>query len=84
MVECIVATDFVEKVIDLNDIKIGSPVGSLLDDPVVSIPVRSDDYDDEDPLLFQRMDVDLKKMYEITIDEFSASLFEEIDDEFSM
>ena len=80
--ECIVAMDFAEKVIDLNDIEFGSPIGELLDDPIISIPVSSDYDDIEDPLLFQRMDVDLVKKYEITIDEFSASLFDEIDDEF--
>jgi hypothetical protein len=83
MAECIVSVDFAEKVIDLNEIEFGSPVGSLLDDPIVSIPVRPDDFDDDDPLLYQRMDVDLEKVYEITIDEFSASLFDEIDEEFT-
>lgn len=80
--ECIVAVDFAEKVINLNDIEFGSPIGDLLDDPIVSIPVSSDYEDTKEPLLFQRMDVDLVKKYEITIDEFSASLFDEIDEEF--
>lgn len=80
--ECIVAVDFAERVIDLNDIEFGSPVGDRLDDPIVSIPVSTDYPDTKDPLLFQRMDVDLVKKYEITIDEFSASLFDEIDEEF--
>lgn len=80
--ECIVAVDFAEKIIDLNEIEFGSPVGDRLDDPIVSIPVSSDYEDTKEPLLFQRMDVDLLKKYEITIDEFSASLFDEIDEEF--
>ncbi|MCU0637102.1 MAG: hypothetical protein MUE87_00525 [Methanothrix sp.] len=80
--ECIVAVDFAEKVINLNDIEFGSPIGDRLDDPIISIPVSSDYEDTKEPLLFQRMDVDMVKKYEITIDEFSASLFDEIDEEF--
>jgi hypothetical protein len=80
--ECIVAVDFAQKVIDLNGIEFGSPVGSLLDDPIVSIPVGADYPDVDDPLIINSMEVDLVKKYEITIDELSASLFDEIDDEF--
>ena len=80
--ECIVAVDFAQKVIDLNEIEFGSPVGGLLDDPLISIPVGVDYPDMDDPLIIKRMDVDLVKKYEITIDEFSASFFDEIDDEF--
>jgi hypothetical protein len=80
--ECIVAVDFAEKVMDLNDIEFRSPIGDRLDDPIVSIPVSSEYEDATEPLLVQRMDVDLVKKYEITIDEFSASLFDEIKEEF--
>lgn len=80
--ECIVAVDFAQKVIDLNEIEFGSPVEGLLDDPLISIPVGVDYPDMDDPLIINRMDVDLVKKYEITIDEFSASFFDEIDDEF--
>ena len=80
--ECIVAVDFAQKVINLNEIEFGSPVGELLDDPLISIPVGVDYPDMDDPLIIKRMDVDLVKKYEITIDEFSASFFDEIDDEF--
>ena len=80
--ECIVAVDFAQKVIDLNEIEFGSPVEGLLDDPLISIPVGVDYPDMDDPLIIKRMDVDLVKKYEITIDEFSASFFDEIDDEF--
>ena len=80
--ECIVAVDFAQKVIDLNEIEFGSPVEGLLDDPLISIPVGVDYPDMDDPLIIKRMDVDLVKKYEITIDEFSASFFDEIDDDF--
>lgn len=80
--ECILAVDFAQKVIDLNEIEFGSPVEGLLDDPLISIPVGVDYPDMDDRLIINRMDVDLVKKYEITIDEFSASFFDEIDDEF--
>ena len=79
--KCIVAVDFARNVVDLNDIEFGSPIGERLDDPMVSIPVSPDYPDTEESLLIRRMDVDLAKKYEITIDEFSASLFDEIDPE---
>jgi len=82
MAECIVSTDFAQRVFDLNDIEFGAPVNGRLDDPIISVPVNPDDCDSDDPLLLQRMDTDLAKEYEITIDEFSASLFDEIDEDF--
>lgn len=67
-----IALDFAENVLDLNDIKLGEPIGVRLDDPLVSIPVDPRDYDPEDPLFRERLDVDLDKKHEITIDESSA------------
>lgn len=82
MIESIVSIDFAEKVMDLNELEFGSPVGNLLDDPVISLPADPDDCGSDDPLVYQRMEVNLGKMYEITIDEFSASLFDKIDEDF--
>ncbi|MDD1761165.1 MAG: hypothetical protein LUQ59_02950 [Methanothrix sp.] len=82
MVESVVSLDFAEKVMDLNELVFGSPVGNLLDDPVISLPADHDNCDSDDPLVYQRMEVNLGKMYEITIDEFSASLFDRIDEDF--
>lgn len=81
MAEWIVSTDFVEKVIENNDIKLGEPVEGRLDDPILSIPVNPDDYED-DPMLRKRIDVNLTKIYEVYLDEFYTSLFREIDDDF--
>ena len=80
--ECIVSLDFAHRVFDLNDIEFNAQVGDRLNDPIINVPVNPDDYDSEDPMLRQRMDVDLAKMYEITIDEFSAPLYDEIDEDF--
>jgi hypothetical protein len=77
-----IALDFAENVLDLNDIKLGEPIGVLLDDPLVSIPVDPRGCDPEDPLFRERLDVDLYKKHEITIDESSAPLFRDIDEEF--
>jgi len=78
--ECIISLDFAEKVMELNGIKFGEPLAGRLDDPVISVPVDAGDYEDDEPMLMRRMDVDLVKRYEITIDEFYAPLYEEIDD----
>jgi len=78
----IVALDFAENVLDLNDITLGEPIGGRLDDPLVSIPVNPIDCSPDDTMLRERLDVDLKKEYEITIDESSAHLFRDIDEEF--
>ena len=74
--------DFAENVINLNDITLGEPIGGRLDDPLVDIHVDPRDFDEEDPLLRERLDVDLAKEYEISIDESSTPLFRDIDEEF--
>jgi hypothetical protein len=78
----VVALDFAENVINLNDITLGEPIGGRLDDPLVDIHVDPRDFDEEDPLLRERLDVDLTKEYEISIDESSTPLFRDIDEEF--
>lgn len=78
----VVALDFAENVINLNDITLGEPVGGRLDDPIVDIHVDPRDFDEEDPMLRERLDVDLSKEYEISIDESSTPLFRDIDEEF--
>jgi hypothetical protein len=83
MAENLVATDFAENVVKINDIKPGEAPGGRLDDPLVSIPVPRNNLDlEEDPLLRKRLDIDLFKMQEVFIDEFHAPLFREIDEEF--
>jgi len=78
----IVALDFAENVLNLNEITLGVPIGGRLDDPLVSIPVNPIDCSPDDTVLRERLDVDLNKKYEITIDESSAPLFRDIDEEF--
>jgi hypothetical protein len=78
----IVALDFAENVLNLNDITLGEPIGGRLDDPLVSISVNPIDCSPDDTMLRERLDVDMKKVYEITFDESSAPLFRDIDEEF--
>lgn len=78
----IVAMDFAESLIDLNDFEPGSPIGNKFDDPVISIHVDSKEVDPEDPMLRERLEVDLEKMYEVRIDESSSALFQDIDKDF--
>ena len=82
MAEFILALSFAEDVLNLNNVTLGMPIGSSFDDPVISIPVRHNDFDLDDPLQRERVDVDMEKVYEITIDEASAPFYHDIDDEF--
>jgi hypothetical protein len=82
MAEFILALSFAEDVLNLNKIPLAISIGNRLDDPVISIPVRSNDLDLDDPLQRERVDVDMEKVYEITIDEASAPFYHDIDDVF--
>ena len=82
MAEYILALSFAEDVLNLNKITLAMPIGSSFDDPVISIPIRRNDFDPDDPMQRERIDVDMEKVYEITIDEASAPFYHDIDDEF--
>ncbi|MDQ1312777.1 hypothetical protein [Methanothrix sp.] len=78
----IVAMDFAKDLYNLNDIKPGEPIGDLLDDPVINIHLKSQEVDPEDPLLNERLEVNLEKMYVVSIDESSSALFRDLDEDF--
>jgi len=80
--EYIIALSFAEDVLNLNNITLGMPIGGSFDDPVISIPIGRNDFDADDPLHREKMDVDMKKVYEITIDESSAPFYRDIDEAF--
>jgi hypothetical protein len=82
MAEFVLALSFAEDVLNLNKIPLAMSIGSRLDDPIISIPVKRNDFDPDDPVQRERVDVDMEKVYEITIDEASAPLYCDIDDEF--
>lgn len=78
----IMAAHFVSSFLDLNDIKLGEPMERQLEDPVVCIYVDPEDVDPEEPLLRERLEVGLNKIYEVCIDESTSALFEDIDEGF--
>ncbi len=82
MAEYILALSFSDDILNLNNIALGMPVGSSFDDPVISIHVKRNDFDPDEPLQRERMDVDMNKIYEISIDESSAPFYHDIDEEF--
>lgn len=79
---CIVALDFANDFFSLNEIRPGEPIGEQLGDPLVSVHVDPRSTDPNDPLLRERLEVDMEKIYEVSIDESSSALFREIDEEF--
>ena len=78
----IMAAHFVSSFLDLNDIKLGEPMERQLEDPMVCIYVDPEDVDPEEPLLRERLEVGLNKIYEVCIDESTSALFEDIDEGF--
>jgi hypothetical protein len=84
MAEYILALSFADDTLNLNNITLGLPIGNSFDDPIISIPVKRDDFDPDDPLHRERMDIDIEKVYEISIDESSAPFYSDIDDEFRL
>lgn len=73
---------FVHNVLDRNKIKIGEEVGDRLDDPIIRI--FYDPEDDEEDHRFARITTTLtfNPKAEVFIDEFSATLVDELDEEF--
>jgi hypothetical protein len=75
------AFDFAVMTLSRNEIMPDQEVGDRLADPILRIMVNLNDY--KDHKLFRRtLFVDFEKQYELYIDEFSAPLYEEIDEEF--
>lgn len=73
---------FAKSVLSLNDIKIGEPVVSKLDDPLLNIPANPRDYDPEPEQLKTTIGFYLEKSVGIYADEFTTPLSSELDEEF--
>lgn len=82
MAEYILALSFAEDVLNLNNITLLVPVANSFDDPIISIPVKRNNFDPDDPLHRERMDINIKKVYDVSIDESSAPFYRDIDEEF--
>lgn len=76
------AMEFVTDVLFRNDIEVGKDVGTKLDDPLLSIKVDPDDYEDDDKLVSKTY-VEFTKGVDIYVEELSTALAEELDEEFN-
>lgn len=75
------AFQFAIMTLSRNEIEQGQDLGDRLDDPIVRIEVDEEEYKDH-KLLKRTFFVDYEKVYELYIDEFSAPLYDEIDEDF--
>jgi len=82
--EISLAESFADSVLLCNEINIGEDVGERLDDPILQVPYDPEDYDDENPSSWARTNTVLtfQPWTEVYIDEFSATLAEELDEVF--
>ena len=75
------AESFVDTVLDRNDIQIGEDLGGKLDDPILRI-FDDDDPEEESELAKTTTIFTVDPRAQIFVDEFSAVLANELDDEF--
>lgn len=75
------AYNFAITTLSRNEIEPDQYVGDRLADPILRIEVNPKEYEGH-KLLRRTLFVDLEKQYELYIDEFSAPLFDDIDEEF--
>lgn len=80
-VEMAKAFDFAVTTLSRNEIEPDQEVSDRLADPILRIQINPEEYKDH-KLFRQTLFVDFEKQYELYIDEFSAPLYEEIDEEF--
>jgi hypothetical protein len=80
-VEMAKAFDFAVTTLSRNEIMPDQDVADRLADPILRIMIDPEEYKDH-KLFRQTFFVDFEKQYELYIDEFSAPLYEEIDEEF--
>ncbi len=80
--EIVLAEEFIDVVLRRNNIQIGMDLGDRLDDPIVRIPVDLEDYEEDHKLARLTTILTLMPVTEINIDEFSAAMSEELDEDF--
>lgn len=76
------AEDFIDTVLDRNDIEIGEVVGSKLDDPILRVIDEREDLEEESELARTTMVFTVEPRSQVFVDEFYAVLAEELDDDF--
>jgi len=77
----IAAFDFALMVISRNEIESGEDAQSRLEDPILRIGIDAEEYEGDKPVK-QTIDVEFETLSEIYVDEFSAPLFDELDEAF--
>lgn len=84
LLEMLEAIQFMGDALQLNDIEIGGDARSeMVDDPLLRIPVDSDEVDPDDELTRPVLAVRLEKWVELRLDEMTAPLAKNVDDEFA-
>jgi hypothetical protein len=76
------ALEFATDALCRNEIEIGKDFGTKLDDPLISIEVDPDDYDDCEELA-ARTSVEIVKIADVYVDELSTATSQELDEEFT-
>lgn len=75
------AYEFAVMTLQRNDIEPGQAAGDRLNDPILRIEVDPEEYEGHE-LLKRTLFADLEKSYDLYIDEFSAALYDELDEDF--
>jgi hypothetical protein len=76
------AENFIDTILNRNDIGIGEYVGSKLDDPILRVFDEREDLEEESDLTRTTTVFTVEPRAQVFIDEFYAVLAEELDDEF--
>jgi hypothetical protein len=76
------AQSFAHSVLSLNGIIVGEPIGDKLDDPLLEIPADPGDFDTEPDELVLNADYYLSRSIGLYVDEFTAPLVSDMDEEF--
>jgi CRISPR/Cas system-associated endonuclease/helicase Cas3 len=74
--------DFVDTILNRNDIEIGEVVGSKLDDPILRVIDEGEDLVEEMDLARTTTVFTVEPRAQVFVDEFYAALVEELDDDF--
>jgi len=76
------AENFIDTVLDRNDIEIGEDVGSKLDDPILRVIDEGENLEEESELARTTTVFTVEPRAQAFVDEFYAVLAEELDDDF--
>jgi hypothetical protein len=83
--EMIIASRFAVSTFLLNgleDFKPGQEIGDRLDDPIVRIPIHPEIYDPDNEHCWVVTSVEVERCFDLYVDEFTAPLIADVDDEF--